>query len=132
MLTTIEAEIDVNGIVTFLEPLKINKKSRAIIMLLDNETPKKNATQAIVKKEESGNFETDEAEKERRRLQMEWLKANRAEFGGQYVILDGDKLLGVAKSYPEGRQIAKESNAANVFVTYLSKPDEAGYIGGWE
>ena len=35
MLTTIEAEIDVNGSVTFLEPLKINKKSRAIITLLD-------------------------------------------------------------------------------------------------
>jgi hypothetical protein len=26
MLTTIEAEIDVNGSVTFLEPLKISKK----------------------------------------------------------------------------------------------------------
>ncbi len=39
MLTTIEAEIDVNGQVTFLEPLKISQKSRAIITLLDNEKP---------------------------------------------------------------------------------------------
>lgn len=37
MLTTIEAEIDVNGNVRFLEPLKITKKSRAIITLLDDE-----------------------------------------------------------------------------------------------
>lgn len=39
MLTTIEAEIDVSGEVTFLEPLKISKKSRAIITLLDDEKP---------------------------------------------------------------------------------------------
>jgi len=39
MLTTIEAEIDVSGKVTFLEPLKISKKSRAIITLLDDEKP---------------------------------------------------------------------------------------------
>ena len=37
MLTTIEAEIDVNGDVRFLEPLKITRKSRAIITLLDDE-----------------------------------------------------------------------------------------------
>lgn len=41
MLTTIEAEIDVSGQVTFLEPLQITKKSRAIITLLDDEKPRK-------------------------------------------------------------------------------------------
>ncbi len=37
MLTTIEAEIDVNGRVTLLEPLKIKRKSRAIVTLIDEE-----------------------------------------------------------------------------------------------
>lgn len=41
MLTTIEAEIDVNGNVRFLEPLKITKKSRALVTLLDDESAKK-------------------------------------------------------------------------------------------
>lgn len=36
MLTTIEAEIDVNGIVTLLEPLRLKKKSRAIVTLLES------------------------------------------------------------------------------------------------
>ncbi len=40
MLTTIEAEIDVNGNVKFLEPLNITKKSRALVTLLDDETVK--------------------------------------------------------------------------------------------
>ncbi len=43
MLTTIEAEIDVNGNVKFLEPLKITKKSRAIVTLLDDEMVKRRA-----------------------------------------------------------------------------------------
>ena len=37
MLTTIEAEIDVNGNVRFLEPLKITRKSRALVTLLNDE-----------------------------------------------------------------------------------------------
>ncbi len=37
MLTTVEAEVDVNGIVTLLEPLWLNKKSRTILTLLENE-----------------------------------------------------------------------------------------------
>ncbi|MBA3634027.1 MAG: hypothetical protein H0W58_14635 [Acidobacteria bacterium] len=36
MLTTVEAEVDITGKVTLLEPLKITKKSRAILTLLDN------------------------------------------------------------------------------------------------
>lgn len=42
MLTTIEAEIDVNGNVTLLEPITLTKKSRAIVTVLENgSTPKK-------------------------------------------------------------------------------------------
>ncbi|MBA4121701.1 MAG: hypothetical protein H0X72_04465 [Acidobacteria bacterium] len=37
MLTTIEAEVDTDGSVRLLEPIKIKKKSRAILTLLDDE-----------------------------------------------------------------------------------------------
>jgi hypothetical protein len=47
MLTTIEAEIDVNGKVTFLGPLKISQKSRAIITLLDEKSAKKSETHPL-------------------------------------------------------------------------------------
>lgn len=36
MLTTIEAEIDVNGTVTLLEPITLTRKSRAIVTVLEN------------------------------------------------------------------------------------------------
>lgn len=37
MLVTIEAEVDTDGSVRLLEPIKIKKKSRAILTLLDDE-----------------------------------------------------------------------------------------------
>ncbi len=37
MLTTVEAEINVDGTVRLLEPIKVAKKSRAILTLLNDE-----------------------------------------------------------------------------------------------
>jgi hypothetical protein len=37
MLTTIEAEIETDGVVRLLEPVKISRKSRAIVTILDDE-----------------------------------------------------------------------------------------------
>jgi hypothetical protein len=71
------------------------------------------------------------ANNEIRRKRMAWLKANREKYGGHYVVLDGDKLLGTAKTFPEGKKIASEAGVPEAFVNYLSKPDEEGYVGGW-
>lgn len=35
MLQTVEAEIDVSGQITLLEPLRVSKKSRAIVTVLE-------------------------------------------------------------------------------------------------
>ena len=43
MLTTIEAEIDVNGNIKLLEPLQVKKKSRIIVTLLDSANVSKHA-----------------------------------------------------------------------------------------
>lgn len=66
-----------------------------------------------------------------RQKRMAWLKANREKYGGQYVVLDGDRLLGTAKTFPEGRKVAIRASVPDAFVNYLSKPDEEGYVGGW-
>lgn len=42
MLITVEAEIDVSGKVTLLEPLQVTKKSRVILTLLDNDSTGRN------------------------------------------------------------------------------------------
>lgn len=38
MLTTIEAEIDVNENIRLLEPVKVSRKSRALVTIFNNET----------------------------------------------------------------------------------------------
>lgn len=103
MLTTIEAEIDVNGEVTFLEPLKIAKKSRAIITLLNDEKPLRKSKRA------NGKAESDENAR-----QLEWLKANRDKYAGKYVALDGDNLIACADTLPEIRKQTKKRK--NLFI----------------
>lgn len=66
-----------------------------------------------------------------RERRMKWLKANQEKYGGQYVVLDEDRLLGLARTYREGRELALSHGIPNAFVDYLSKPDEEGKMGGW-
>ncbi len=101
MLTTIEAEIDVNGEVTFLEPLKIAKKSRAIITLLEDEKPLRKTRRT------NGNADNNDR-------QLEWLKANRDKYAGKYVALDGDNLVAFADTLPEIRQ--QITGRKNLFI----------------
>lgn len=86
-------------------------------------------TDVRAEKSESPTPENNEAEIRKRR--MKWLKANQARYGGQYVVMDEDRLLGVAYSYREGRELACSQGVENAFVDYLSKPDEEGEMGGW-
>ena len=105
MLTTIEAEIDVNGKVTFLEPLQISKKRRAIITLLDDEKPINHPKQKNGMEKVENNVNAQ---------QLEWLKANRDEYAGNYVALDGDVLVAHAETLQEIREQTKDQK--NLFI----------------
>ena len=75
----------------------------------------------------SSDEETDELKRQQR---AEWLKAHRAEYGGQYVALDGDRLLGTGRNYPEALAAARHAGANNAYVDYVAPPDAEGSIGG--
>jgi hypothetical protein len=66
-----------------------------------------------------------------RARRLEWLKSHREEYGGQYVALDGDRLIAVGPNYRVAREKALAAGKPNAFVTYLSKPDEIAEMGGW-
>jgi hypothetical protein len=107
MLTTIEAEIDVNGKVTFLEPLKISRKSRAIITLLDEKSAKKSETRPL---------KNADAGKDAKARQLEWLKANRDEYAGQYVALEADVLIAHAETIKEIRRQLQGKDSSDLFI----------------
>jgi hypothetical protein len=74
-----------------------------------------------------GNKSTDA----RRRERLEWLKAHREAYGGQYVAIDGAQLVAVGPNYRIAREGARAAGKPHAFVTYLSKPDEVAEWGGW-
>jgi len=73
----------------------------------------------------------DNGDERMRAQRMDWLKSHREEYGGQYVVLDGDQLLAVGPKYRVAKEKAVAAGKANAFVTYLPKPDEIGEMGGW-
>jgi orotate phosphoribosyltransferase-like protein len=68
---------------------------------------------------------------ELRQQRMAWLKANQAEYGGQYVALAGDQLISTGRTLREAIESARAAGHHNVFATYLAKPDEVAEWGGW-
>lgn len=66
-----------------------------------------------------------------RRRRLEWLKAHRAEYGGEHVALDGVALVATGQSYREAKENALSAGKPDVFITYLPKPDEVAEMGGW-
>jgi hypothetical protein len=71
-------------------------------------------------------------EQDARSRRLEWLKSHREEYGGQYVALDGDRLIAVAPNYRIAREKALAAGKPSAFVTYLPKPDEVAQMGGGE
>ena len=62
---------------------------------------------------------------------LEWMKAHRAEYGGQHIALDGATLVAVGQTYREAKEKALAAGMPGAFVTYLPKPDEVAEWGGW-
>ena len=67
----------------------------------------------------------------KRQKQAEWIKANREKYGGQYVALDGDKLLGTGKNYGEAFEAARSAGVEDAFVDFIPPKDYVGEMGGW-
>ncbi len=66
----------------------------------------------------------------RREREMRWLSQHEAQYAGQWVALDGDRLLSHGT---DARKVFAEARAAGVgvpFMTYAEKADEFQW-GGW-
>lgn len=75
----------------------------------------------------SVNRDVDESN---RRRQLEWLKAHREEYAGQYVALDGDRLVGKGKTILEARTQASQNGVENPFLMRMTSENEI-LPGGW-
>ncbi len=69
----------------------------------------------------------DDAIRERR---LEWLKAHREEYAGQYVALAGDVLVGHGRTIREAHEQANEKGVENPFLVRLTSESEV-LLAGW-
>lgn len=128
MLETLEAEIDVNGNIRLLKPLPVTTPRRVLVTVLELDAARTNG-------KEPDKFEPVIQEQvraeTRRQQQMEWLKSNVDQYGGQYVALVGEQLIATGKTFREANEMARATGCRNAFVTYLPGKDEVLEIGGW-
>ena len=68
--------------------------------------------QTKVETENGKNIEDDEV----KHRQLEWLKNNREKYAGQYVALDGDKLVGHGATIREAHERAKQNGVKSAFL----------------
>lgn len=118
--------------VELLETIKqqigvLNKQQQAELSQFLQEQMKQDTARATAPCLPSGDLEAVEI---RRRQHAEWMKSHREEYGGMYVALDGDRLLGTGKNYPEAAAAARQAAVSNAYVDFVLPPDYEGYMGG--
>src|SRR6266498_146483 len=60
---------------------------------------------------------------------LEWLKAHREEYAGQYVALSGDVLVGHGTTIREAHEQAKRQGVENPFLVRLTSDSEVLFAG---
>ncbi len=146
MLIAVEAEIDTNGVVTLLEPVTVTRKTRAVVTLLEEKPESGEIEQpeqpdnALVRwhkaKEDDPNarfpakiIATDLPVRDRS-LEYQWLAANRDEYDGKYVALNGDMLVAVGDGYKEVAVEARELGAADALIIFVEGSNRPKFISG--
>ncbi len=67
----------------------------------------------------------------KRQKAIDWIKTHRAEYGGMYVALDGNTLLGTGRNYVEAMRAARAAGVEKALVDYVHPPEYVGSMGGW-
>jgi uncharacterized protein DUF5678 len=66
----------------------------------------------------------------KRAQHLAWLKSHREQYAGQYVALDGDRLVGCGASIREAHEQARQQGIENPFLVHVSSENDAPF-GGW-
>ncbi|MBI4747089.1 MAG: hypothetical protein HY774_01250 [Acidobacteria bacterium] len=64
-------------------------------------------------------------------MRTEWLNTHQDKYAGLYVALDGDRLLGTGRNYPEAFEKAKQEGVKNPYVGFVYPANYEGFMGGW-
>jgi len=85
---------------------------------------------SVLQRDASESHREPDAPAEKRARRMAWLKAHREEYAGQYVALDGDRLVGSGATIREAHNQARRHGVPDPFLTHVSSASDAPF-GGW-
>jgi hypothetical protein len=71
------------------------------------------------------------AEAGRAEKSLRWLDENRQKYSGQWVALDGDRLIATGKTAKEVYAKAKAEAVKIPFVELVAEPEPVPFSGGW-
>lgn len=72
-----------------------------------------------------------QAQADRSAKSLEWLHENREQYSGQWVALDGDRLIASGATAQEVYSKAKAEGVEIPFVELVNAPESGPFIGGW-
>jgi uncharacterized protein with von Willebrand factor type A (vWA) domain len=75
--------------------------------------------------------ETPQQQMERFRKAMNWIAKHRTEYLGQWVALEGDRLISHGSDAVEVHRAAKAAGIATPFLEQVVEKEEGPYWGGW-
>ena len=64
-----------------------------------------------------------------RERRLDWLKAHREEYAGQYVALVGDTLVGHGRTMREANEQARKNGVRDPFLVHLTSESEVLFAG---
>jgi len=66
-----------------------------------------------------------------RKREMQWIAENRAAYAGQWVAVEGDRLVAAALDAREVFSAAKSEGIAIPFVAHILPEDPLPFVAGW-
>jgi hypothetical protein len=63
--------------------------------------------------------------------EMEWIAANRCQYIGQWVALDGDRLIAADPDAMKVYQAAKAEGIETPFLHHMLPKNSLPFVGGW-
>lgn len=72
--------------------------------------------------------ESQEERQIKRQKSIAWIKSHREEYGGMYVALDGDELIGTGEKYGDVFKLARQKGFTNAFIGDVLPPDYVGFM----
>lgn len=83
-----------------------------------------NLVNKFTKVESESDFGLSGDNEQIRTERINWLKENREKYAGQYVALDGNRLVGTGKTIREANEEAKKNGIQNAFLIRVSGENE--------